>query len=90
MLTAQSDFSLSFATILSPLSASDTSVNSSSNTIKNIDAYNKIMVELKESLIPELELIDTRILAPLKEFQEVLKKVKKAITKRDHKVGDAL
>ena len=45
-------------------------------------------MELKETIRPELELIESRVLAPAKELQEYTKKVRKAITKRDHKLTD--
>ena len=45
------------------------------------------MQELKDTLSPELELISSRIIAPAKEFQGVMKTIRKNITKREHKVG---
>lgn len=58
-----------------------------SETIKQVGMYQTHMTELKEALVPEVELIDTRIIAPSVEFNEVIKKIKKSIAKRDHKVG---
>lgn len=55
-------------------------------TVKNVDAYTTAMQELKDTLSPELELISTRIVAPSKEFQGVMKAIRKNITKREHKV----
>jgi len=46
------------------------------------------MQELKDTLGPELELISSRIIAPAKEFQGIMKTIRKNITKREHKVGD--
>lgn len=45
------------------------------------------MEELQSAVSPELDLIETRVIAPLKEFQGVLKTINKTITKREHKVG---
>jgi amphiphysin len=56
------------------------------HTIKNVDAHRDLMEELKGSVQPELELIKGRIMGPTMEFKEVLKSVRKSITKRDHKV----
>ncbi len=39
-----------------------------------------------ETLAPELELIDSRILVPCKDLQDITKKIRKTIVKRDHKV----
>ena len=44
--------------------------------------------ELKVSVAPELELIESRIVAPAKELQVVMKQIRKTITKRDHKVSN--
>lgn len=55
-------------------------------TILHVDQYMTCMQELKETLSPELELIATRVIAPAKELQTVMKAIRKTITKRDHKV----
>ena len=44
------------------------------------------MEELRSTIGPELELIESRISGPTKEFQAVLKLIRKSITKREHKV----
>jgi hypothetical protein len=41
-----------------------------------------------ETLAPELDLIDTRIVHPSKELVDICKKIRKTITKRDHKLVD--
>ena len=45
------------------------------------------MEDLKTSVVPELELIESRIVGPIKEFQGILKAIRKSITKREHKVN---
>lgn len=45
------------------------------------------MDELRLSLSPELELIEGRIIGPVKELQGVMKLIRKNITKRDHKAS---
>ena len=57
-------------------------------TIKNVDGYQAALEELKGTLGPELELIESRVVGPVKEFQAVLKQIRKSITKRDHKLVD--
>jgi amphiphysin len=57
-------------------------------TFRNVDKHTTAMQELKDTLSPELELITTRIIAPVKEFQGIMKSIRKNITKREHKVGD--
>jgi amphiphysin len=39
-----------------------------------------------ETLNPELELIDSRVIVPCKELQDICKRIRKTIVKRDHKV----
>ena len=55
-------------------------------TIRHVDQYTACMQELKDTLSPELELIETRVIAPAKELQVVMKAIRKSLTKRDHKV----
>jgi amphiphysin len=55
-------------------------------TAKNVDGYSTAMQELRDTLSPELELISSRIIAPAKEFQTLMKAIRKNLTKRDHKV----
>jgi len=46
------------------------------------------MEELRATLAPELELIESRVIGPVKELQGIMKLVRKNITKRDHKASD--
>lgn len=90
MLTSQAGFGVAFATIFQPIldEASLTSAHpESATTLRNIASYQDLMAELRDAIQPELELIDSRVTAPLKEYQELLKKIRKTVTKRDHKVG---
>lgn len=89
MLTAQAGFGTAFATLFQPIldEASLTSKHpEAAATLRNIASYQELMSELRDAIQPELELIDSRVVAPLREYQELLKKVRKTITKRDHKV----
>lgn len=89
MLTSQAGFGVAFATIFQPI-AGEASLSAkhpeSASTIKQIASYQDLMSELRDAVQPELELIDARVVAPLKEYGDLLKKVRKTITKRDHKV----
>jgi len=59
----------------------------SAATFENMGPYQELMAELNLAVQPELELIQSRIIGPLKEFKEVVKAVRKSITKREHKVN---
>ncbi|KAG1749628.1 uncharacterized protein EDB91DRAFT_754745 [Suillus paluster] len=61
---------------------------SAAATVANTPAYATALDELRSAISPELELIESRIVAPVKEFQGVLKLIRKSITKRDHKLVD--
>lgn len=57
------------------------------HTIENVDAYEIAFQELRSQIAPELELIESRIVGPIKELQGIMKIIRKTITKRDHKVS---
>ncbi|ORY42977.1 hypothetical protein BCR35DRAFT_311239 [Leucosporidium creatinivorum] len=91
MLTSQAGFGVAFATLFQPINdeASLTSkFPEAATTLRNIASYQELMAELRDAIQPELELIDSRIVAPLKEYQDLLKKIRKTITKREHKLVD--
>lgn len=89
MLTSQAGFSTAFATLFQPIN-NEASLTSkypeAANTLHNIASYQDLMAELRDAIQPELELVDSRVCAPLKEYQDLLKKIRKTITKREHKV----
>jgi amphiphysin len=58
----------------------------SQDTVRNLADYQNVMDELRSALAPELELIESRIAGPSRELQTIIKQIRKAITKRDHKV----
>jgi amphiphysin len=57
------------------------------HTIKNVDAYHTALEELRTAIRPELELIESRVVGPVRELQAIMKSIRKMITKRDHKVS---
>ncbi|MBW0539401.1 hypothetical protein O181_079116 [Austropuccinia psidii MF-1] len=91
MLTSSFNFGQAYITLLSPMSNEvdlPERYPNASKTIEQMSFYQDLITDLKDTIQPELELIETRIIAPIKEFLEVIKKAKKAITKRDHKLID--
>ena len=56
------------------------------DTIRNVDPYRSVFEELRGNITPELELIESRVVTPVKELQTIMKGIRKNITKRDHKV----
>lgn len=59
----------------------------SEQSVRNVEKYQVTMEDLKALVTPELELIESRILAPLKDLQGTIKTIQKTITKRQHKVS---
>ncbi|KZT24675.1 BAR-domain-containing protein [Neolentinus lepideus HHB14362 ss-1] len=91
LFMAGASFSTHFATIFHPIAGEYDLLGKHSecaHTIKNVDSFNQACEELRTAVSPELELIESRVVGPLKELQGVLKTVRKTITKREHKLTD--
>ncbi|KAJ3997901.1 BAR-domain-containing protein [Lentinula boryana] len=91
LFTAGAGFATHFSVIFHPIAGEYDLIGKhpdAAHTIKSVDKYETAMEELRSSVAPELELIESRIVGPSKEFQGVLKTIRKTITKRDHKLMD--
>lgn len=93
MLDHQIGFSKACAEIYKPISgrASDPDsyvIDGNPEGIRACEEYEAIVHDLKASLQPELEMIESRIVKPADELSEVIKVVRKALVKRDHKQLD--
>jgi len=91
MVRSSTAFAAAFSVLFSPLGNEyglESRYPSAAETIKHIGSYQTNIAELQEALLPEVELVESRIMAPVKELVEMLKKIRKAITKRDHKLVD--
>ena len=93
LFTSGTSYAQHFATIYHPIGTEydlQSKHPESTETIKNVDGFHGALEELRSTIFPELELIDSRVVGPLKEFQGVMKTIRKMITKRDHKVRRTL
>ncbi|TFK76658.1 BAR-domain-containing protein [Pluteus cervinus] len=91
LFTSGASFATHFSTVFTPIATEYDLIGKHpecGHTIRNVAKYEATMEELRGSVGPELELIDSRIVGPTKEFQGVLKLIRKTITKRDHKLTD--
>ncbi|KAF8588489.1 BAR-domain-containing protein [Ramaria rubella] len=91
MLSSGQQWSIHFANIFHPLSGEFDIIGNhpeAQETVRNVDLFQATMEELREALAPELELIQSKIHAPAKELQGIMKHLRKTITKRDHKLTD--
>lgn len=91
LFTSSQGFANHFSTIFHPISGEYDLIGNhpdAGHTIRNVEKYETAMEELRAVIAPELELIESRIVSPVQEYQTVLKTVRKTITKRDHKLTD--
>jgi amphiphysin len=93
MLDHQIGFSKACIEVYQPISgrASDPDsyvVDGNPEGIRACEEYVNIVNELKVSLQPELEMIESRVVKPADELLEIVKAVRKTAVKRDHKQLD--
>ena len=93
MLSHQIEFSKAIAEIYKPISGRMSDPDSyvqEGNTegIRACEEYESIVRELQETLKPELEMIETRVIRPADELMMIIKAVRKIAVKRDHKQLD--
>jgi amphiphysin len=93
MLSHQIEFSQAVAEIYKPISgrvSDPDSIISEGNPegIAACEEYEGIVRELQATLAPELEMIETRVIKPADELLEIIKVIRKSVTKRQHKQLD--
>lgn len=93
MMNHQIEFSQAIAEIYKPISGRMSDPDSlvpegNPEGIRACEEYEAIVRDLLGTLQPELEMIETRIIRPADELLEVIKLIRKAATKRDHKQLD--
>jgi len=93
MLDHQIGFSEAIGEIYKPISGRMSDADSfipdgNPEGIRACEEYKVIVQDLKDTLAPELELIETRIIRPAIELLEVIKGIRKLAVKRDHKQID--
>ena len=91
MLDHQIEFSKACEELYKPISGRASDLSSYVDDVGNpegiraCEEYQALVRELKASLQPELELIESRIVRPADELMEVIKNARKWTTKRNHK-----
>ncbi|CAN9187760.1 unnamed protein product [Alternaria alternata] len=93
MLSHQMEFSKAIAEIYKPISgrmSDPDSFHDEGNTagIEACEEYESVVKELQETLKPELEMIESRVIRPADELLVIIKAVRKIAAKRDHKQLD--
>ncbi|PWW75333.1 BAR-domain-containing protein, partial [Tuber magnatum] len=93
MLDHQIEFSKSIAEIYRPISGrmsdpDSIKVEGNPEGIRACEEYEAIVNDLKVTLQPELEMIETRVIRPADELMDIIKVIRKTALKRDHKQLD--
>ncbi|KUI74222.1 hypothetical protein VM1G_10013 [Cytospora mali] len=93
MLSHQIEFSKAMTEIYKPISGrmSDPDslvVRSNPEGVQACEEYEAIVKELQETLAPELEMIESRVVQPANELMDVIKIIRKQVVKREHKKLD--
>ncbi|CAN8106502.1 unnamed protein product [Discula destructiva] len=93
MLNHQIEFSKAIAEIYKPISGrmSDPDslvVRANPEGVEACEEYEAVVKDLQETLAPELEMIEARVIRPATELLDVIKIIRKQLIKRDHKQLD--
>lgn len=93
MLTHQIEFSKAMTEIYKPISGrmSDPDslvVRANPEGVQACEEYEAIVKDLQETLAPELEMIESRVVRPANELLDVIKIIRKQVVKREHKKLD--
>lgn len=93
MLDHQVGFSKAIEEIYKPISGRMSDPNSTipegnPEGIEACEQYREVLNELKDTLKPDLELIESRIIDPANQLLEIIKSIRKMATKRNHKQLD--
>ncbi|KAI1434192.1 BAR domain-containing protein [Xylaria sp. CBS 124048] len=93
MLNHQIEFSKAMTEIYKPISGrvSDPDslvVHGNPEGIRACEEYEAVVKDLQDTIAPELEMIESRVVRPANELLDVLKVVRKTAVKRDHKQLD--
>lgn len=93
MLDRQIGFANAIKEIYKPISGRSSDPNSTvpegnPEGIEACEQYGELMSELKDTLKPDLELIDTKIVKPADELLKIIQAIRKMATKRNHKQLD--
>ena len=93
MLSHQIEFSKALAEIYKPISGRPSDPSSYKDEgnpegIRACEEYEEVVKDLQQTLAPELETVEARIVKPANELLDIMKLIRKTATKRDHKQLD--
>ncbi|KAF4972757.1 hypothetical protein FZEAL_9539 [Fusarium zealandicum] len=90
MLSHQIEFSQAMTEVYKPISGrvsdpDSIEVQGNPEGIRACEEYEAVVKELQETLAPELEMIESRVIRPATELLDVIKVIRKTALKREHK-----
>ncbi|KAK4104216.1 BAR-domain-containing protein [Parathielavia hyrcaniae] len=93
MLSHQIEFSKAMTEIYRPISGrmsdpDSLEVQGNNEGIRACEEYEAVVKDLQETLAPELEMIESRVIGPANELMDVIKVIRKTALKREHKKLD--
>lgn len=93
MLNSQIEFSKAMTEIYKPISGrmsdpDSMKIEGNPEGIQACEEYEAVVKELQETLAPELDMIETRVIRPATELLDVIKVIRKTAVKREHKMLD--
>lgn len=93
MLNHQIEFSQAMTEVYKPISGRVSDPDSimpegNPEGIQACEEYEAVVKELQETLAPELDMIETRVIRPANELLDVIKVIRKTALKREHKKLD--
>ncbi|EOO02716.1 putative bar domain-containing protein [Phaeoacremonium minimum UCRPA7] len=93
MLSHQIEFSKAMTEIYKPISGrmsdpDSLKIEGNPEGIRACEEYEAVVKDLQETLAPELEMIDSRVIRPANELLDVIKVIRKSAIKREHKKLD--
>jgi amphiphysin len=93
MLNHQIEFSKAMTEIYKPISGrmsdpESMKIEGNPDGIRACEEYESVVKELQETLAPELDMIETRVIRPANELLDVIKVIRKTALKREHKKLD--
>lgn len=93
MLNHQIEFSKAMTEIYKPISGrmsdpDSMKIEGNPEGIRACEEYEAVVKDLQETLSPELEMIETRVIRPATELLDVIKVIRKTAVKREHKQLD--
>ncbi|KAM5352266.1 hypothetical protein ACJ41O_004989 [Fusarium nematophilum] len=90
MLSHQLEFSKAMTEVYKPISGrmsdpDSVKIEGNPEGIRACEEYEAVVKDLQETLAPELEMIETRVIRPATELLDVIKVIRKTALKREHK-----